>query len=290
MTQDLLPETAQRSQNHRRVKKNELKHHLSIESYGVKIGITSNTAEAVEAIKKILDAYLLDSFTEIETGQTDLNFRYRWNPSGVDSFYKDGERLYGAARREKMLEYFGSEVRRTVAEFAVGRVFIHSGVVSWKGKAIIIPSKSLGGKTSLTAALIKRGALYYSDEYAILDEEGFVHPFPKTLSVRETKDHRLQIERPVEEIGGRAATEKAPVGMFLLTRFQPNARWNPKILTPAKGILEVINHTVPIRTDPGYVLKVLNRVVSGALVVESNRGDVSESVEQILDFFEKNCL
>jgi hypothetical protein len=290
MKQDLLPETAQKSQNLRRVKKTDFKHQLFIESFGVKVGITTNSAEAVEAVKKVLDAYLLDRFTEIESSKTAQNYRYRWNPSGIDSFSKNGKKLYGAARREKMLEYFGSEVRRTIAEFAVGRVFIHSGVVSWKGKAIIIPSKSLGGKTSLTAALIKRGALYYSDEYAILDEEGFVYPFPKTLSVRETDDHRRQIERSVEEIGGKAATEKAPVGMFLLTRYQTNARWNPKILTPAKGILEIINHTVPIRTNPGYVLQVLQRAAGSALVVKTNRDDVSKSADRILDFFEKNCF
>jgi hypothetical protein len=287
---ELNAKAAPPTQNFRRLKKSDFKHHLFIESYGVKVGITANKAEAIEAVRKILDAYLLDCFTETDAGEATQNFLYRWNPSGIDSFSKNGKKLCGAARREKMLEYFGSEVRRTIAEFAVGRVFIHSGVVSWKGKAIVIPAKSLGGKTSLTAALIKRGALYYSDEYAILDEEGFVHPFPKTLSVRTTIDHRLQIEQPVEAFGGKAATVKAPVGMFLLTQYKPNARWNPKILSPAKGILEILNHTVPIRANPGFVLKVLNHAARAALIVKSNRGEVTKSVDSILDFFEENCF
>ncbi len=273
-----------------RVKKSDYKHQLFIESYGVKIAITANKAEAIEKVRKILDAYLPDCYVEIEAGETPHRFRLRWNPSGIDSFYKNDKKLYSAERREKLLENFGSTVRRTVAEFAVGRVFIHSGVVSWKGKAIVIPSKSLGGKTSLTAALIRCGALYYSDEYAILDADGCVYPFPKKLSVRETSDHRVQVERSVDELGGRAATEKTRIGMFLLTRYKPHARWNPKRLTPAKGILEIINHTVPIRTNPGFVLEVLNRAAQEAVVVKSNRGDVSKSARLILDFFEENCL
>ena len=287
MAQNLQSETIQALS---RVKKSDYRHHLFIESYGVKVGITANYAEAVQAVRKTLEEYLPDCFVEIEESETPHNFRLRWNPSGIDSFYKNGKKLYGAELREKLLENLASEIRRTVAEFAVGHVFIHSGVVSWKGKAIVMPAKSLGGKTSLTAALIKRGALYYSDEYAILDADGFLYPFPKKLSVRETSDHRQQVLRPVEQFGGRAAAEKTRVGMFLLTRYKPNAGWNPKTLTPAQGILEIIKHTVPIRTNPGFVLEVLNRVVREAVVVKSNRGDVSKSVDSILDFFERNCL
>jgi hypothetical protein len=284
------PAAAQKALNSGRVKNSDFKHHLFIDSYGVRVEIIANQAEAVEAVRKILALFLLDSFNEVNPCQTEHSFRLRWNLSGIDSFSKNGKKLYGAAPRLKTLEYFGSEVRRTIAEFAPERVFIHSGVVSWKGKAIVIPGKSLGGKTSLTTALIRRGALYFSDEYAILDEDGFVYPFPKTLSIRESDDPRQQIERAVETFGGKAATEKTRIGMFLLTRYQPNARWKPKILTPAKGILELINHTVPIRTNPGFVLEVLSRAVSGALVVKSNRGEAAQSAGQILDFFEKSCF
>ena len=287
MTQNLPSETIRKLE---RVKKSDFKHHLFIESYGVKIVVTANRAEAVSAVRETLDEYLPGCYAETAPGDVPHQFRLRWNPSGIDSFYRNGIKQYGAAPRAKLLENLGSAIRRTVAEHAVGRVFIHSGVVSWKGKAIVIPSKSLGGKTSLTAALIRRGALYYSDEYAVLDADGFVYPFPKKLSVRETADHREQINRSVEEFGGRAATDKTRIGMFLLTRYRENARWSPKKLTPAKGILEIINHTVPIRTDPGFVLKVLNRTVREAVVVKSSRGDVAEAVDAILDFFEKNCF
>ena len=59
------------------------------------------------------------------------------------------------------------------------RVFVHAGVVGWKGHAIVIPGRSRSGKTTLVAELVKAGAEYYSDEFAVLDAEGRVHPFPE---------------------------------------------------------------------------------------------------------------
>jgi hypothetical protein len=290
MANDFTGESVQTTQKSRRIKKSDFKHHLFIESYGIRVRITSNKPEAIKAARKKIKENLPDCFTEIEETETEHNFLLAWNRSEDDSLYKNGKMIFARTRRKNLLEYFGSDIRRTIAEFAVGRVFIHSGAVSWKGRAIIIPAKSFRGKTALTAALVKRGALYYSDEYAVLDDEGFLHPFPKTLSIRGEIDEYQQVEYPVEKLGGTAATEKTRVGMILISEYKPFAKWNPQILSPAKGIMEIIRHTVPIRTNPAYVLKVLDKIVNNAIIVKSRRADVSKSADSILDFFEKNCI
>ena len=71
-----------------------------------------------------------------------------------------------------------------VAEEARRGVFVHAGVVGWKGRALVLPGKSGAGKTTLVAELIRAGATYYSDEYAVLDERGRVHPYARPLAVR----------------------------------------------------------------------------------------------------------
>ena len=53
-----------------------------------------------------------------------------------------------------------------------------------------------------TVALGRAGALYYSDEYAPLDGEGFVHPYPKPLSLRKGGGH---IDHDVASLGGTAS-------------------------------------------------------------------------------------
>jgi predicted ATPase len=44
-----------------------------------------------------------------------------------------------------------------VATEAPRRVFVHAGVVGWKGQAILVPGRSYSGKTTLIAALMKAG-------------------------------------------------------------------------------------------------------------------------------------
>ena len=56
----------------------------------------------------------------------------------------------------------------------------HAGVVGWRGRAIVIPGRSHAGKSTLVAELVRRGAVYYCDEFAVLHETGRVHPYRRT--------------------------------------------------------------------------------------------------------------
>src|SRR6185436_9805672 len=85
---------------------------------------------------------------------------------------------------DDLLEQFESHLQLTVAEFAPRRVFVHAGVVAWNGTAILIPGSSFSGKSTMVAELLRAGATYYSDEYAVIDEHGRVHPYPRELRIR----------------------------------------------------------------------------------------------------------
>src|SRR5262245_11510226 len=62
-------------------------------------------------------------------------------------------------------------------DFAV----VHSGVVAHDGGAVLLPGSTGSGKSTLVAELVRRGALYLSDEYALVDGAGDVHPYPRSL-------------------------------------------------------------------------------------------------------------
>ena len=288
MAREFSSKTKDKAQTASRLRKGDFKYQFYLESFGVKIGISSNAPEAIEAVKKALAIYLPACFTEIEKTATEHHFMFVWNKNEKDSLLKNGEKIFHRERRETSVESAASRIRLTIAEFAVDRVFIHAGVVGWKGKAIVIPGRSFQGKTTLTAALMKRGAVYYSDEYAILDADGFLHPFPKMLSLRGVIDERRQVDYPVEKLGGVAGTEKTRVGVVLITEYKENARWNPKILSPANGIIETLQHSVAIRQNPQFTLQVLNKIAGDAMFVKSKRGDVSKSADSILKFIDEN--
>ena len=72
-----------------------------------------------------------------------------------------------------------------VAERAPDHLFVHAGVVGWEGRAIVMPGASFAGKTTLVQAWLEAGATYYSDEFAVLDRAGRVHPFARPLAIRD---------------------------------------------------------------------------------------------------------
>jgi len=183
--------------------------------------------------------------------------------------------------RQHLPNVLESQIRLLVAEHATQHVFVHAGVVGWSGVAIVVPGRTFSGKTTLVVELIRRGATYYSDEYAVFDAEGRVHPFAKPLSIREAGIWQ-QRERPVEELGGRAGTKPLTVGLVVVARFEAGASWRPKQLSAGEGVLALLNQTVSVRRQPKQALDVLGRVVAQATVLEGVRGEAGELIDEIV--------
>ena len=128
-----------------------------------------------------------------------------------------------------LLGIFQSNSMIHVADYASDFVFVHAGVVVHKGRALLFPGTSFAGKSTLVASLVRAGATYYSDEYALLDTDGLVHPFARNLQMREPGG-REQRSVPVEEFQGVAGTEPVPVARIL---FQPlSSRGRMEARTP----------------------------------------------------------
>ena len=169
---------------------------------------------------------------------------------------------------------------------ARNRVFVHAGAVGWNGRAIVLPGKSFAGKTSLVVELVKAGATYYSDEFAVLDSKGRVHPFLKPLSLRENGNGR-QHNVAVEEIGGWAGRKPLSIGLVVVSAYKPDARWRPVTLSPGEGALALLSNTVSARRAPETVLATLGRVVSAAPVITSKRGEAAAAAQAILDIMDR---
>jgi hypothetical protein len=262
---------------------------FKFESYGVKIGVKSNNERFLKKIENHLKNIVPSAYVIDDTLEAEHDFLINVKQDGISEFYelyKDGERVTGGDSEENFFNFSSSKLRLTIAEYAESRVFIHAGVVGWKGKAIVIPGKSFQGKTTLVAELIKQGALYYSDEYAVLDREGLVYPFPKTLSMRGIVDKYKQVEFSHESFGGKVGTKPLSVGMVLLTEYEAGAEWKPEIISAGNGIMELLAHTIPIRYKPQFSLQVLNKMVNRAIIAKSKRGEAKEFVEMLLKFYE----
>jgi hypothetical protein len=194
--------------------------------------------------------------------------------------YQDGRRLFTCADQRELLERFGSIVSLHVAEASLKRTFVHAGVVGWGRSAILIPGRSFSGKTSLVAALVRAGATYYSDEFAVVDKRGMVYPYARPLQVRENGSYR-QTRCVVEEIGGVAGKRPLPVRLVIVSRYKPGARWAPRQLSPGIGLLKILDNTVSARRSPAIALSTLKQLVSDAVIVKGVRGEVAQVVDWI---------
>jgi hypothetical protein len=161
-------------------------------------------------------------------------------------------------------------------------LFVHAGVVGWQGRAILLPGRSMTGKSTLVKALVEAGATYYSDEYAVLDRQGRVHPYPVPLSIRGQNGQPAR-KTPIELLGGQVGVEPLPVGLVVETEFQPGAEWRPSVLTPGLALLALMDNTVAARRDPAHSMPILRQAVTGAVALNSKRGEVGKMVGDLLN-------
>jgi hypothetical protein len=258
---------------------------FAFKSYGVRIGIRSNERSALERVCEHLPREweraslpIVDRVYSILVGGAGS----RANLRRFNLLYADHVRLERSVDLDSVFDRLESDLRIFVAEFAKHRVFVHAGVVGWNGKAIVIPGRSYTGKSTLVAELVRAGATYYSDEYAVFDARGRVHPFSKPIELRREGEYK-QSKIEVSDLGGYPGTKPLDVGMVLMTQFKDGARWRPRKLTAGKAVLEMLFNTVSARRNPERALATLQRVTAQADVWKGVRGHATEVVPAMLE-------
>ena len=263
---------------------------FSIKSYGVRIGIRSNETAGLDLARphlphqhEVVDLPVVDRlYSIIIGGESSRRTVRRFN-----LLYADHVRIARSLDITEIFERLESDLRLFVAEVARHRVFVHAGVVGWKGRAIVIPGRSYSGKSTLVSELVKAGATYYSDEYAVFDSRGRVYPFPKPLEMRTSGDWK-QTKVDVEHFGGRTATKPIPVGLVMVTEFKQGAHWRPRPLSGGQAVLALLANTVSARRQPEKALGALQRVVTDAQTLKGKRGEAGKIAQSILATVEKN--
>ena len=197
--------------------------------------------------------------------------------------YAGAVRLARTMDLEEVFERLESDLHVQTALNARDLLFVHAGVVAWHGQAIVLPGRSQSGKSTLVASLVRAGATYYSDEYAVLDGRGRVHPYSKPLSLRDEAGGRSR-RYPVKALGGgRAGTRPLPIGLVAVTAYRPGGRWCPRALSSSRAVLALLDNTLVARAQPAFfVLKMLRVAVSGAAALQGKRGEANAVARPLL--------
>lgn len=264
-------------------------HRFTFESYGFRVSLVSKHEDLLAKAVGVAQKALLSRVSIIENSASDTGYVFGFDfRDGVFYLHQNGLQTNHVSSEHVFFKYFNSILRLTVAENAVGTVFIHAGVIGRNGKAVVFPGRSFSGKTTLVAELIKLGAEYYSDEYAVIGSDGMVHPFPRELSLRSYLVENDEVDIAPEALGANIGDRPAEVGSVVITEFDDRSSWQPEVLTVGKGILETIPHTIPINADTKMSLKILNLAFANAIIVKSYRGDIKQDAVAILTFLDKH--
>jgi hypothetical protein len=250
---------------------------IAFDSFGVRLRVTADTPEVLNRLPALLPPYA--ELCPPSTAEGSIAVLGR--PGGPYDFLIDGSPVTQGIDLDFALTLLEAQLRIYVGLRAENRIFVHAGVVAHEGRGIVIPGRSFAGKTSLVLALVQAGALYYSDEFAVLDEQGLVHPYAKPVSVRGEDD--IQSDHDIERFGGIAGAEPLEVGTVVFTEYRPGAEWNPAELSPGRGALSMFANTLAALKRSEEAMRTITLAVDGALLLEGERGEASEMAQPLLE-------
>lgn len=250
-------------------------------AYGVGVGVRVNDARVLKSIQRCLPF----GWRFQQRSVVECLYSFIMNDRAVDPrlrrfhlLYKNQVNLARTTNEAELLDLFESDLNSQIAQSTATRFFVHAGVVAWNGRAIVIPGPSNSGKTTLVREFMKHGATYYSDEFAVLDRNGYVHPFPKPLGIR-AENTQKQTKVSANELGAKTGLEPLPIGHVLVTYYRNSAKWRPKDISAGAGALTLLANALSARNKPENTLLFLERAVRGARILKSVRGTAREVVQ-----------
>jgi hypothetical protein len=167
-------------------------------------------------------------------------------------------------------------VIRRLSGFAI----VHAGVVAHAGIAILLPGSSRCGKSTLVAELVRRGAVYFSDEYALVDAGGWVHAYPRALMLRDGSPG----QRPFlpSELGAKVAEAPLRAGLILALRYAGQEACNLENMSHGEALLLLLRNTPQVLEESPQILSHLRQALAGAVCYSGVRGDAGAAADRIL--------
>jgi hypothetical protein len=254
-------------------------YHLDLIAWGVPFRLSASSPALLARMRR----HVPFGSTECCAPPADFaTFSLRRNEDDALYHINAGDRALSSAETlDFSLQQLASHLMIHVAEFAPDYVFLHAGVIAWQDRALLLPGSSHAGKSTLVAELVRAGATYYSDEFALLDPEGRVHPFSRTLQMR-LSGHSEQTPLPLKKLNGKAGTTPVCVALVVFTEFAEAALWQPEELTPGRSILEMLLHAVPAQRTPARVLATLTATMRHATAWRSKRREAPATARALL--------
>lgn len=225
---------------------------------------------------------LCDAFRHATIARTsgEPTMWYRFLDEGANGRFvredpvRSGDRVHIGRSLSDLID----DLHLSVALHAQEHVFVHSGVVEWHGKAILIPGRSHSGKSTLVHALVEHGATYLSDEYALITANGSVAPYARPIQLRSGSERKMVDPHMIGSVG--VATIEP--SLILFTRFEEDSEFDPTPVLPASAALALFDNTVVAEVQPSAATAAAAQVARRALALRTARPDAGVVAAAIL--------
>jgi hypothetical protein len=256
-----------------------------VTAYGARVVLRTNRAAVMPLLRSRLPLGSELSF-QGDGGAPDHVYSIVFTGNGDQeaALLRDGRRVAFCRSQASLLDIFASQLALGVARAARERVFLHCGVVGWRGQAILIPGRTCYGKTTLVARFLEAGATYYSDEFALLDSAGHVHPYARPLQIRRQHGNLLQTPVSAEALGGAGGIGRDAIQpvLMLACRYRDRASWRPTQITPGAATLELLRHSLSAYWSPEAAFHAASLTASRLSAWRGWRGEAQPVVEWAL--------
>ncbi len=263
----------------------EWREKFGFECYGVKIAIRADDSNLRSSFVKSLPRAGNVCDYDSEKNVVSLITKASAELNGL--YYNDEVAMEFEQIKDTLWEYIGEKVLFILAINSLpSKFYIHAGAVGWNDFGVLLPGFSRAGKTTLTRDFIKAGADYFSDDCVILDNKGYLYPFPRPLAVRTDSDERLI--REAAYYGAKTAEDKMKLRLILFTEFEENSQWSPEPLTRGQAVMELMNNfytTSAIGLMPGEIIKSLNEITAQVEIYKGKRSDTKSVIEWVFGKF-----
>jgi hypothetical protein len=245
---------------------------VALEVYGTRACVSVPDPELVP---RVVEQFPRDS-TACEPRPDDRSFALEIEDDGRYAVVEDGT----VGERPPTLEGALGALRRRLffyaMEHARDRLVVSAGAVGYEGHAIVLPGPTMAGKTRLVLALLRAGAEYYADDWALLDGDGRVHGYSSPIHVKN------EGKVTPESLGAVRGAGPIPVGLIASVTYKQGSHWSHRRRTAGDGVLMLLRNAYGMDA-PDFALDAARSAAGRAVVLEGERGDAEEAAAALLE-------
>jgi hypothetical protein len=264
---------------------------LAFTCHGARVGVRVTAAHVLD----LLPAYLPPGWRPAASPGVDNLYSLVVGDASAESRLRRHHLLYaGAARLARstelahVLDALAADLHTVVAVAAPRRLFVRAGVVAWRGRSVVVVGRPGSGTSALVAALVRAGAAYASDTYAVFDARGRVHPYATPLRLRGAGGEAwTAVRRDAAALGGATVRAALPLGLVVAAEYRPGARWRPRVRPSGPALLALVAHAPLACLRPDFALRTLARAADGVPLLAGPRGEADDAAGLVLDHLQR---